>query len=180
MRTAGAWRPLPRWLWWSASASPGTESTNRRRAPARISPHWQRPPPANRWPPSSRIPTSTCGWRPPTPWPWLPRSNTMDKTRLFLVACLLLLSGGVLAADQDKRDAATAPLPAWEQLSAEQRALLVAPLRERWNANPAERARMYHHAERWHEMTPEQRKHARRGMRHWEHMSPERRSEMKA
>lgn len=105
----------------------------------------------------------------------------MDKTRLFLATCLLLASGSLLAGGQDKPDAAAAvPLPAWEQLSAEQRELLVAPLRERWNANPAERARMYHHAERWHEMTPEQRRHARRGMRHWEHMSPERRAEMKA
>ena len=104
----------------------------------------------------------------------------MDKTRIFLATCLLLASSGLLAGNQAGQDGKDAPLPAWEQLSAEQRDLLVAPLRERWNANPAERARMYHHAERWHEMTPEQRKHARRGMRHWEHMSPERRAEMKA
>lgn len=104
----------------------------------------------------------------------------MDKTRIILATCLLLASSGLLAGNQAGQDGKDAPLPAWEQLSAEQHDLLVAPLRERWNANPAERARMYHHAERWHEMTPEQRKHARRGMRHWEHMSPERRAEMKA
>jgi len=104
----------------------------------------------------------------------------MDKTRFFLATCLLLASGGLLAAHQDGQAGKDAPLPAWEQLSPEQRELLVAPLRERWNANPDARPSMYQHAERWHEMTPEQRRHARRGMRHWEHMSPERRAEMKA
>ncbi len=103
----------------------------------------------------------------------------MSKTRLILATCLLLASGSLLAAGQDK-PATGGELPAWEQLSAEQRELLVAPVRERWNANPAERARIYGHAERWQTMTPEQRKHARRGLRHWEHMDPERRAEMKA
>ena len=105
----------------------------------------------------------------------------MHDTRRFLAACLLLASGSLLAAGQDKPPtAARAQLPAWEQLSAEQRELLVAPLRERWNANPTERARIYRHAERWQSMTPEQRRNARRGLRHWEHMDPERRAEMKA
>jgi hypothetical protein len=76
--------------------------------------------------------------------------------------------------------AAPAALPAWEQLTPAQRDLLVAPLRERWNANPGERARMYGHAERWRSMTPEQRARARRGLGHWEHMDPARRREMRA
>ena len=102
----------------------------------------------------------------------------MEKTRLFLATCLLLASAGAFAGDKPQ-DAAL-PMPAWEQLSAEQRELLVAPLRERWNANPTERSRIYRHAERWQAMTPDERKHARRGLSHWEHMDPERRAEMKA
>ncbi|MDQ2702504.1 MAG: DUF3106 domain-containing protein [Pseudomonadota bacterium] len=104
----------------------------------------------------------------------------MKNIRIFLATCLLLASAGAFAGDKPQDAATTAQLPAWEQLSAEQRERLVAPLRERWNANPAERSRMYRHAERWQSMTPEQRKHARRGLRHWEHMDPERRAEMKA
>jgi hypothetical protein len=76
--------------------------------------------------------------------------------------------------------AAQPVLPAWDQLTPAQRELLVAPLRERWDSNPGERARMYGHAERWHSMTPEQRARARRGLGHWEHMDPARRREMRA
>src|SRR3546814_11369012 len=75
----------------------------------------------------------------------------MKKLRIFLAAGLLLASAGALAGDKPQDTAPTAPtaqLPAWEQLSAEQRERLVAPLRQRWNANPTERARMYRHAER--------------------------------
>lgn len=104
----------------------------------------------------------------------------MKMTRLFLATCLLLASAGAFAGDKPQDAGSAVPMPAWEQLSAEQRELLVAPLRERWNANPTERSRIYRHAERWQSMTPEQRKHARRGLSHWEHMDPERRAEMKA
>ena len=52
----------------------------------------------------------------------------------------------------------TATMPAWEQLDPAQREILVAPIRERWNANAAERGRMFAHARRWQEMTPEQRR----------------------
>jgi hypothetical protein len=76
--------------------------------------------------------------------------------------------------------AAQSALPAWEQLTPAQRELLIAPLRERWDSNPGERARMYGHAERWRSMTPEQRARARRGLGHWEHMDPARRREMRA
>jgi hypothetical protein len=103
--------------------------------------------------------------------------KTMPATsrgRIALAALLLSCTGGTFAAGQD------AQLPAWDQLTPAQRELLVAPMRERWDANPAERARMLGHAQRWRTMTPEQRTRARRGLRHWEHMDPERRTEMRA
>jgi hypothetical protein len=71
-------------------------------------------------------------------------------------------------------------LPSWDRLTPAQRELLLAPLRERWDANPGDRARMYDHATRWRQMTPEQRERARRGLRHWERMDPDHRREMRA
>ena len=66
-----------------------------------------------------------------------------------LALCLLLaVAAPALAADP------AAPLPAWEQLSAAQREQLIAPMRERWNAEPAQRARMLNHAQRWKQMSP--------------------------
>lgn len=73
-----------------------------------------------------------------------------------------------------------AALPAWEQLTQAQRDELVAPMRERWNANPDERARMLERARRWHAMPPEMRNRAHRGMKRWEHMDPAKRAEMQA
>lgn len=105
----------------------------------------------------------------------------MDNARKLILCTLLLAGGNAFAGGQDKPVQAPAPaLPAWEQLTPAQRDLVLAPLRERWNANPAERARMYGHAQRWQAMTPEQRKSARRGLRHWEGMDPARRTEMRA
>lgn len=75
-------------------------------------------------------------------------------------------------------DAAT--LPAWEQLTPQQRETLIAPLRTRWNDNPERRARMYEHAARWQHMTPEQRERAHRGMKRWKHMDPEQRAQARA
>ena len=101
----------------------------------------------------------------------------------LLAAALLAVAGAADAqqkAPQPAPSATQAPLPAWEQLTDAQRELLVAPLRERWNASPGDRARMYDRAERWRTMTPEQRARARRGMGHWEHMDPEQRREMRA
>jgi hypothetical protein len=100
------------------------------------------------------------------------------STRLALAAIVLVAAGS--AGAQQNASPAQPALPAWEQLTPAQRDLLVAPLRERWDASPGDRARMYHHAERWREMTPAERSRARRGMRHWEHMDPERRREMRA
>lgn len=75
---------------------------------------------------------------------------------------------------------ATASLPAWDSLTPAQRELLIAPIRERWNANPDNRSRMYQHAQRWHEMSPEQRARARHGQRRWEGMDPGKRQQMRA
>jgi hypothetical protein len=72
------------------------------------------------------------------------------------------------------------PLPAWDQLSAEQRELLVAPLRERWNAAPDERPRMLERAQRWKSMPTGERERARRGMRRFEDMSPQQREHARA
>lgn len=107
----------------------------------------------------------------------------MNTPIRLALAALLLATAGSACAEQKAPSApvqAQATLPAWEQLSDAQRELLVAPLRERWNASPGDRARMYDHAERWRAMTPEQRARARRGLGHWEHMDPERRREMRA
>jgi hypothetical protein len=107
-------------------------------------------------------------------------------TALFAIA--LCATSGIAGAQDSAPRQAPAPvaqaaqpvLPAWDQLTPAQRELLVAPLRERWDSNPGERARMYGHAERWRSMTPEQRARARRGLGHWEHMDPARRREMRA
>lgn len=112
----------------------------------------------------------------------------MDIRKRFALAAALLAAAGTACAQQKApgapaavaAPAAQAALPAWEQLTDAQRELLVAPLRERWNASPGDRARMYRHAERWRAMTPEQRVRARRGLGHWEHMDPEQRREMRA
>lgn len=70
--------------------------------------------------------------------------------------------------------------PAWEQLSAAEREMLIAPMRERWNGNPQGRARMMDHAQRWQTMTPEQRQRMHHGMKRWRHMSPEQREHARA
>ena len=44
--------------------------------------------------------------------------------------------------------AAPSTLPAWDALSPAQRDLVIAPIRDRWNANPDARKRMYEHARR--------------------------------
>lgn len=69
------------------------------------------------------------------------------------------------------------PLPDWDRLTPEQREVLVAPVRERWNAQPAQRARMLNHAQRWRAMTPEQRAKARKGVDRYQAMSPAEREE---
>src|SRR5690606_1219117 len=96
-----------------------------------------------------------------------------------IAASLLILALPVLAGATPPSTTG-AELPAWEQLSAEQRELLVAPLRERWNASPADRGRLLEHARRWRELPPDQRERARRGLRRFEQMSPEQRQRARA
>lgn len=90
----------------------------------------------------------------------------------------LLLAG--LAAAPAFAAAPTTPLPAWEQLNPAQREQLIAPIRERWNAEPDQRQHMLERARRWQQMTPEQRTRAHRGMKRWEHLSPEQRTQTRA
>ena len=96
-------------------------------------------------------------------------------------AALLLCTAALLPAGaraQTSRTTEAQPLPAWEQLTPAQRDELIAPLRERWNSHPDERARMAERARRWHAMPPEQRGRAHRGMDRWERMDPAKRAEM--
>lgn len=100
----------------------------------------------------------------------------MHRIRLSIL--LLALCAAPAFAAQPAQTTATPP--AWEQLSQAERELLVAPVRERWNANPAQRARMLNHAQRWQTMTPEQRERAHHGMKRWSHMDTGKREEMRA
>lgn len=76
--------------------------------------------------------------------------------------------------------AAPPPLPAWDQLSDDQREVLIAPTRERWNADPARRQELLERARHWQQLDPQQRKHAHHGMKRWEHMSPDQRTHARA
>ena len=98
-----------------------------------------------------------------------------------LAIALLVCCAPAFAQDKPAKPAPTGPTPpAWEQLSAAERDLLIAPIRERWNAEPAGRTRMLEHAKRWQTMTPEQRKAAHDGMRRWSHLNPEQREHARA
>lgn len=92
-----------------------------------------------------------------------------------LLLSLLLLSGQVLAQSQP-----AATLPEWDKLTPQQREALIGPVRERWNNEPEERARMLERAQHWRDLTPEQRKQAHKGMRRFEGMNPEQREEARA
>lgn|SRR5690606_38982430 len=106
---------------------------------------------------------------------------TLTLAALLLAGTAALAATPVFARDKDAGTEPAAPaLPAWDELEPAQRELLVAPLRERWNARPEARARMLSHAQRWKEMTPEQRQRARHGMHRWEKMDPEHRQRMRA
>lgn len=99
----------------------------------------------------------------------------------WLLALLLPVTTAAQIAPPSKPAApATATLPAWDQLTPEQREALIAPLRDRWNDSPQERQRMLDHARHWKSMPPEERERARRGMRRFEEMSPEQREQARA
>lgn len=95
-------------------------------------------------------------------------------TRILLLAALLGAAPSAWARTP------VPALPAWEQLTPAQREVLVAPVRERWDRQPGERARMLERAQRWRAMTPQQRQRAHRGMKRWEHMDPAKRERMRA
>lgn len=95
-------------------------------------------------------------------------------------SALLALLAALSSAPALASDPPAATLPGWDQLSTAQREQLIAPVRERWNAEPEQRTRMLHHAQRWQQMTPEQRREARHGMQRWEHLNPEQRTQMRA
>lgn len=93
------------------------------------------------------------------------------------IRLLLLLLLPALSANAQQP---TATLPAWDQLSDAQRTELVAPLRDRWDRMPGERARMLERARRWQAMPPGERMQAERGLHRWERMDPARRAQMQA
>ena len=104
---------------------------------------------------------------------------------LFVTLCAVLFAFASMAAAQtppeQRRPEQSMPQPPeWKQLSAAQREAMIAVVRERWNSNPRQRARMLQHAERWQRMTPEQRRNAQHGQRRWEQMSPEQRKQARA
>lgn len=104
------------------------------------------------------------------------RFRPLPSCRVAMLALLAALSTAPAFAS----DPPSATLPAWDQLNDAQREQLIAPVRERWNAEPEQRARMLQHAQRWRQMTPDQRRHARHGMQRFEHLSPEQRMQMRA
>jgi len=108
----------------------------------------------------------------------------MRTAQTRLRACCRVAAFALLAtvstAPAFASDPASMALPTWDRLSTTQREQLIAPVRERWNAEPPQRARMLRHAQRWQQMTPEQRRRAHHGMQRWEHMNPEQRQQTRA
>lgn len=102
------------------------------------------------------------------------------------LSCLMFLLLPTVASAQAAPQAPAKPamsaepastLPGWDQLTPEQRDALVAPVRERWNASPHERARMLEHARRWQSLPATERERAHRGMRRFEDMDPQQRKQ---
>lgn len=93
---------------------------------------------------------------------------------------LLMSAAFAFAAPQALAQSGDATLPDWDRLSVEQRAALVAPVRERWNGKPQERAKMLERARRWGQMTPDERMRADRGKKRWRNMDPEQQQQLRA
>lgn len=104
----------------------------------------------------------------------------MTTIGFTVIARLLVLCAALAVVPRAAGSPAAPALPAWEQLSPSQREQLVAPIRERWNAEPGKRQRMLEHARRWQDLTPEQRGRAHHGMNRWQDMTPEQREQMRA
>ncbi len=101
-------------------------------------------------------------------------------TRMTQTLVLALALAPALALAQQAAPPAASAYPEWDKLSPAQRETLVAPLRDRWNGNPDERARMLERAQRWQQMAPAQRDRARSGAERWEAMTPEQRAQARA
>ncbi len=101
----------------------------------------------------------------------------MNRTPRLLLLALLLWPALCFAQAQP---AGTAAYPDWDKLTPAQRDALIAPLRERWNSNPNERARMLERAQRWKAMPSGERDRARHGAQRWESMSPDQRNQARA
>ena len=104
----------------------------------------------------------------------------MRALPILALALAMLLPCTAMASPPQPAQDTTATRPAWDDLTAQQRETLIAPLRARWDDNPDQRDRMYEHAQRWQHMTPDQRKRAHRGMNRWKHMGPEQREQARA
>lgn len=106
-------------------------------------------------------------------------SSSLHRTILLLA--LLAGDGGAIASPPapapEGASSANPAMPAWEQLTPQQRELLIGPVRERWNESPQRRTSIYRHAQRWQSMTPDQRDEARRGKQRWDHMDPRQRAD---
>lgn len=107
------------------------------------------------------------------------------SNRLFTLLCAALFASAGMACAQTRAPAApsaqsTQQAPEWERLTPTQRDAVLAVVRERWNANPRQRAQMLQHAERWQRMTPEQRQRAKAGQQRWQQMTPEQRQQARA
>ena len=105
--------------------------------------------------------------------PFVPGPRALHALHVVLLGIASCVAPA-LALAQERQS-----LPAWEQLSAAERDVLVAPIRERWNAKPGQRAELLHHAQRWQSLTPQQRRHARHGMKRWSHLDPEKRARVR-
>jgi hypothetical protein len=106
---------------------------------------------------------------------------------LLIAACVLAASPVLAQSTPPAKPATTqstqsgaAELPEWDRLTPQQREALIAPVRERWDGNPAQRAHMLDRAHRWSQMTPEERQRAHHGMKRWKRMDPEQKQQMRA
>lgn len=104
------------------------------------------------------------------------RSMTSFTLALLLPCCTI----AIVPTSACAQESASETMPAWDQLTPAQQAMLTAPVRERWNDSPNERARLYQRAQRWHEMTPEQRQRAQHGVKRWRQMGPQQRTQARA